>query len=166
MSNRTLVLQRQNADGSSYRFLVQGAPRLGWHDLYHALLTVPGWALVLSVVAAYLFLNALFALAFDMVGGIANARPGSLADAFFFSVQTMGTIGYGAMYPVSPAANVLVVAESIAAMMIMAVATGLVFVRFSLTRPRLAFSRHVGIAPIDGVPSLMIRVGNERGNTI
>src|SRR5262245_11447835 len=119
MGNRTLVIERQNADGSSYRFLIQGAPRLGWHDLYHALLTVPGWALVLSIVAAYLTLNAFFALAFVEVGGIANARPGSLADAFFFSVQTMGTIGYGNMYPVSAAANSIVVAESILATMVL-----------------------------------------------
>src|SRR5262249_32459979 len=82
------------------------------------------------------------------------------------SVQTMGTIGYGAMYPASRAANVIVVLESIVGLLITALATGLVFVRFSLTRPRMVFSRYAAISLMDGVPTLMIRLGNDRSNQI
>jgi inward rectifier potassium channel len=99
-------------------------------------------------------------------GGIANARATSFWDAFCFSVQTMGTIRYGAMYPNSAAANVVMIAESVASLVVTAVATGLVFTKFSRSSARIAFSRHVVIGPMDGVPTLMIRVGNERGNQI
>jgi inward rectifier potassium channel len=152
--------------GEGYEIRVVGAPRAGLRDLYHWLLTVPGWAVLALIVAVYLCVNLLFALAYLVVGGVANLPPGSLADAFFFSVQTMGTIGYGAMYPVSRAANALVVVESIAGLLTVALATGLVFARFSQIRPRVAFSSRLAIGPIDGVPTLMIRVGNERRGRI
>ena len=149
-----------------YEVRVVGAPRAGLRDLYHWLLTVPGWAALGLIVAAYLLLNVVFALAYLAMGGVANVAPGSFADAFFFSVQTMGTIGYGAMYPVSRAANVLVVAESIAGLLTTAVATGLVFARFSQIRPRMVFCSRLAIGPLDGVPTLMLRVGNARRGRI
>src|SRR4051812_40155195 len=93
----------------SYSIRVIGAPPARFTDAYHALLRVPVWATLLIIVLGYLVLNVLFAAAYVDVGGIANAHPGSFVDAFFFSVQTMGTIGYGAMYPTTRAANSLVV---------------------------------------------------------
>lgn len=150
----------------TYRIHVVGAPRAGMRDLYHALLRVPWWAALSLIVGAYLALNAIFAGLYLLAGGITNAEQGSFLDAFFFSVQTMGTIGYGSMYPVSRMANVLVVAESVVGLVVTALATGLVFVRFSQTRARVAFSHHAAIGPMDGVPTLMIRVGNERANLI
>src|SRR5262249_22633364 len=63
-------------------------------------------------------------------------------------------------------ANALMVAESVVGLIVTALATGLVFAKFSLTQARVAFSRHVTISPVDGVPTLSFRVGNERGNTI
>jgi inward rectifier potassium channel len=150
----------------AYQVHAIGARRLGPRDLYHALLRVPWWAAFAIIVGGYLTLNALFGLAYVAVGGVANAAPGSFVDAFFFSVQTMGTIGYGSMYPATRAANALVVAESVTSLVVTALATGLVFVRFSHTRGRVVFSRHAAIAPMDGVPTLMIRVGNERSNLI
>jgi inward rectifier potassium channel len=116
--------------------------------------------------AIFLAANALFALGFLVTGGIANARDGSFADAFFFSVQTMGTIGYGAMYPRGPGANVLVVGEAIVGLALTALATGLVFSKFSRSTARMAFTREAVISPVNGVPTLMIRVGNRRGNSI
>jgi inward rectifier potassium channel len=151
-------------EGSEIR--VVGAPRAGLRDVYHWLLSVPWWAALALIVGTYLVENALFAGAYVLAGGVANAAPGSLADAFFFSVQTMGTIGYGAMYPVSRAANVIVVVESVVGLVSAALVTGLVFVRFSLTRARVMFSARVAIGPLDGVPTLMIRVGNERRGRI
>jgi inward rectifier potassium channel len=78
----------------------------------------------------------------------------------------MGTIGYGAMYPETRAANVLVVGESLVGLLLTALATGLVFAKFSLSRARVEFTRRAVIAPMNGVPTLMFRFGNERGNQI
>jgi inward rectifier potassium channel len=122
--------------------------------------------LLLSIATGFLLLNAFFALAYVRVGGIAGAQAGSFRDAFFFSVQTMGTIGYGAMYPTSTSANVLVVAESVVGLIFTALATGIVFARFSRTTGELVFSRHACISPMDGVPTLAFRVGNDRSSTI
>ena len=75
---------------------------------------------------------------------MAHAAPASFRDAFFFSVQTMGTIGYGAMFPESTAANVLVVAESITSLTLTALATGLVFAKFSRSTARFMFTERRG----------------------
>jgi inward rectifier potassium channel len=145
---------------------VIGAPSGRFRDLYHAFLRLSWWAALCGIVSTYLGLNVLFALAYRFTGGIANARPDSLVDAFFFSVQTMGTIGYGNMYPAGTIANVLVVLESVTGLLVTALVTGLVFAKFSLTTARVVFTKQAVIAPMDGVPTLMFRVGNERGNQI
>jgi inward rectifier potassium channel len=150
----------------TYAITAVGISRVGFRDLYHALLGMPWWATFLIIVGGYLALNAIFALLFMYSGGIVNVPPGSFVDAFFFSVQTMGTIGYGWMYPITRFANALVVAESVTGLVVTALATGLVFVRFSQPRGRVLFSRQVVIGPLDGVPTMMIRVGNERSNLI
>ena len=121
----------------------------------------------LAVIAGgYLALNALFAGLYLVTGGVSNVPPGSFFTAFFFSVQTMGTIGYGGMMPVSGAANVLVVAESVTGLVVIALATGLVFARFSQLRARVAFSSRIAVGPLDGEPTVMIRLGNERRGRI
>jgi inward rectifier potassium channel len=135
-------------------------------DGFHAFLRASWPAAIARLVVAYLALNALFGLAFWRVGGIANARPGSFRDAFYFSVHTLGTIGYGSMYPTSEAANVLVIVESVTGLLVTAVFTGLVFAKFGRTAARVMFIDRAVIHPHDGVPTLMIRVGNERSNRI
>jgi inward rectifier potassium channel len=137
-----------------------------WGDGFHAFLRAPWPLAVASLVAAYLALNAVFAAGYLAVGGVVNARPGSLRDAFYFSVQTMGTIGYGAMYPAGEAANVLVVIESITGLLVTALATGLVFAKFGRTTARVEFIDRAPIHPYDGVPTLALRVGNGRSNQI
>lgn len=149
-----------------YEVRVVNAPPSPLRDVYHLFLRA-SWPVALGVItAAYAALNAVFALGFLATGGIANARPGSFVDAFDFSVQTMGTIGYGAMAPVSRAANVLVDLESLVSLTATALATGLLFSKFSRPTVRVAFSRRAVISPVDGVPTLMVRIGNERGNRI
>jgi len=119
-----------------------------------------------AIVVAYLALNTVFACAYLATGGVSNAQPGSFFDAFCFSVETMGTIGYGAMYPSSITANVIMIVESVTSLIVTAVATGLVFSKFSRATARVAFSKNAVIGPIDGMPTLSLRVGNERGNYI
>jgi inward rectifier potassium channel len=135
-------------------------------DLYFYLTTVSWPALLGIVVAVFGFINCLFAIGYLADGGVANARPGSFADAFFFSVQTMATIGYGTMAPRSFFSNVLVSIEAMSGLTALAVVTGLVFARFSRPTARVRFSRLAVVAPRDGVPSLMFRVVNQRSNRI
>jgi inward rectifier potassium channel len=145
---------------------VIGAPRQTLRDFYYVFLRVR-WSIAIAwITTAYLALNAVFALGYFLLGGVANANPESFFDAFCFSVETMGTVGYGAMYPVSHAANVVMIIESVTSLMVTALATGLVFAKFSRSTARVVFSRHAVISPMNGVPTLQLRVGNERGNTI
>ena len=133
-------------------------------DLYHYFLT-RSWTYVLGAIASlFLQVNVVFALLYWAFGGVSGAH--GIVDDFFFSVQTAGTVGYGAMYPVTRAANVLMVAESVTSLIVTALATGLVFAKFSRSTARIRFSRHVCFSPINGVPTLTLRIGNERGNAV
>jgi inward rectifier potassium channel len=151
---------------ADYDIRVVGAPHAPIRDVYHGLMRL-SWVGTIGVIAAvYLALNAVFATVFAFVGGIAHARPGSWLDCFFFSVQTMGTIGYGAMSPTSDLANSLVVVESVCGLVYTAVATGLLFAKFSMPSARLMFSREATIFRMDGVPTFAFRVSNLRSNRI
>jgi len=152
--------------GADYEIVVVGDRRSPLRDFYHSLLQRPWWVTIATITAAFLVANALFALGYMATDGVAHAARGSFSDAFFFSVQTMGTIGYGAMFPQSPGANLLVVVESITSLLLTALSTGLVFAKFSRSTARIVFTREVVIAPMNGVPTLMIRMGNQRGNQI
>jgi len=114
----------------------------------------------------FLLMNLLFACGYMLVGGISGARPGSLVDHFFFSVQTMATIGYGAMYPLTAAAETLVTCEVIVGVSLVAIATGILFAKFSVPRARMQFAQAATISPFNGVPTLMFRLGNERASQI
>jgi inward rectifier potassium channel len=147
--------------------LVQlGVRRHFYTDLYHSWLRAPWrWAL-LAVTVLYAAVNCLFAAAYLLVGGVENLGPRSYADAFFFSVQTIATIGYGHLVPISHAANLLVTLESLVGLIGVAMATGLMFAKFARPTARVLWSDVAVVAPFEGVPSLMFRVANQRGNQI
>ncbi|BAY98478.1 K+ channel, inward rectifier [Tolypothrix tenuis PCC 7101] len=138
-----------------------------WRDPYHLLLTIPWPGFFLLIAVAYLATNAVFALAY-LAGGdcVENAKPGSFLDVFFFSVQTLASIGYGAMYPKTPYANTIVTIEAMVGLMGIAVMTGLAFARFSRPTARVVFSRVAVITPHEGQPTLMFRTANKRRNLI
>jgi inward rectifier potassium channel len=145
---------------------IRGAPTRPLEDLYHDLVTAP-WPLLIGVIAAaFTVANLLFALGYYIDGGIENARERSFTDMFFFSVQTMATIGYGKLVPISLFANVLVSIEALTGLLALAMMTGLVFAKFSLPTARVRFSCYVVIGPRDGATSLMIRMANQRANRI
>jgi inward rectifier potassium channel len=149
------------------RMVVIGAKSPWFGDLYHRTLTMPWWVFLLALSAVYLGANVLFALLYlGQRGAVANARPGEFWDALFFSVQTMATIGYGQMAPATFYANLVVTFETVFGLMLLAVATGLVFARFSRPTARVVFSRVAVVAPYDGVPTLSLRLANERRNQI
>ncbi len=136
-------------------------------DSYHQLLTISWPRLFLLIIAVYLTLNSLFALCYLAdAGSIANARPGSFADAFHFSVQTLATIGYGVMAPKSDFAHLVVTVEALAGVLMTAMATGLMFSKFSRPTARVIFSQVAVVTARDGVPTLMFRMANERANQI
>ena len=143
-----------------------GAEKRGLTDMYHQVLTMPAWGLPLLLISVYLVANALFAGLYMLTGGVGHMRHGSFADAFFFSVQTLSTIGYGAMTPDNFAANVVVTIEAIFALGLVAVTTGLIFARFSRATARVMFSKVAVITDFDGAPTLMFRAANQRGNQI
>jgi len=145
----------------------KGLPIFHWGDLYHLLFAIPFPLLLGLFGCAYLLINTLFACAYVLGGnGIENARPGSFLDAFFFSVQTFATIGYGAMNPTTSYTNFLVAIEVFVGMLSMAIATGLLFARFSQPTARVLFSKVAVICPYNGVPTLMLRAANQRSNLI
>jgi inward rectifier potassium channel len=153
--------------GSGREVVSIGLARSPLRDVYHSLLVATWRRLFGLVLAAYLGANLLFALGYLWIGdGIEEARPGSFMDAFFFSVQTMATIGYGKMAPRGLAANLLVTVEALVGLLGLAIVTGLVFAKFSRPTARVIFSRNALMTTFDGVPSLLFRMANERGNQI
>jgi len=136
------------------------------HDLYHRLLTVPWAGFYALVTIAYGAFNTIFALLYLLQpGSIANAA-GDFADAFFFSVQTMATIGYGEMRPATLYANILVSIEVLLGLSAFALATGVIFARVSRPTARVLFSAVAVITRHDGRPTLMFRAANQRSNRI
>ena len=136
-------------------------------DLYHRMITLPWWAVVSLGIAIYLIVNAFFAgLYLLQPGSITGAKPGSVADAFFFSVETIATIGYGVLSPGTLYANILMLIETVVGIALVAVATGIVFARVSRPTARVLFARVATIAPWNGEPALFLRMGNERVSQI
>jgi inward rectifier potassium channel len=143
---------------------VVGASRRVSRDLYHFFLRAPWWVDLLVLSTVFALANLLFAVGYQFTGGVYNAH--GFVDHFFFSVETMGTIGYGEMYPTTRAAHAFVVLEALTQIFLLAVTTGLVFAKFSIPRARVQFAKHPTIGPYDGVPTLQFRIGNERDSRL
>ena len=146
-------------------FYVIGDERQLLRDAYHTFLNLP-WGAALGLIAiAFFVFNLAFAVVYVEIGGIQGA-DGSFADALSFSVQTMATIGYGVMHPESNPANGAMIIESMFGIIFTALATGLVFAKFSRPTTRISFSRDVVITNFEGKRTLMFRIGNRRSNVI
>jgi inward rectifier potassium channel len=160
-----------NRDGS---FNVERKGLQFWSSFsaYHAMLTIPWWQFFGMVAVLYLLTNALFATAYLACG------PGALGSetagmehhtylrAFFFSVQTLSTIGYGHVVPIGTAANTIVTLESLVGLFGFAIVTGLLFARFSRPTAKMLFSRQAVIAPYQSITALEFRVANARSNEL
>ncbi len=155
--------RRVTQQGST--FYVLNDERHPLRDIYHTFLKA-SWPVSLAMIAVGFFaVNLVFATIYWVVGGVEGAN-GSFFDCLSFSVQTMATIGYGVMHPESREATTIMIVESMIAIVVTALATGLVFAKFSRPTTRVAFSSYAVITPFEGQPTLIFRVGNRRGNII
>lgn len=147
--------------------VAHGMPTPLWQDLYHRALVVRWPVFFVSLAVLFLLLNTTFA-ALYMLGHapIANQYPAGFGGAFFFSVETLATVGYGDMHPQTVYAHWIATLEIFVGMSGIALATGLIFARFSRPHAKIMFARYAVIRPIDGRMTLMVRSANARQNVI
>lgn len=140
-------------------------PVLG--DLFYFFMTV-GWpALFLTLAAFFLAFDLFFGFFYYVVPGcVANLNPPGFAGAFFFSVETFATVGYGDMHPQTLYGHSVAVVEIFMGLMSLALITGIMFARFSRPRARFLFTRNGVVRSIDGRKTLMFRAANQRHNVV
>jgi inward rectifier potassium channel len=149
-------------------FVKVGTDAWRWRDVYRWLLSLRWPQFAAFAAALYIALNLLFAALYSLEpNSIAGSTGGHwFFDCFFFSVQTLATVGYGHMYPQTLYGHVVTTIEIMSGLFLLAVMTGLIFVRFSRPIARVAFSRSIVIAPLNGKPTLMVRIGNENHHSM
>ena len=157
----------RNIQFGGRRVIIHGLNRPFWPNLYHATMTISWPGFFAGLVAVFLALNVVFA-GFYLAGdaAIAHMAPPGFAGAFFFSVETLATVGYGDMHPQTLYGHVVATSEIFIGMMSIALITGVMFARFSRPRALIIFSRHPVVRVIDGQNTLMLRAANARMNTI
>jgi inward rectifier potassium channel len=142
----------------------QDAP---WEDFYHWILYIRWSYFFLFVAGVFVAINVFFGFLYHLdTHGITGARPGSFEDAFYFSVQTMATIGYGGMSPATRYTHLLVTVEALLGIVTTALLTGITFAKFARPSARVLFSEKLVIGKRDGVPQLSMRMANFRGNNV
>ncbi len=140
-----------------------GVRRFSLEDPYYLILAMRWPTFIVSVLLGYMAMNLAFAGLFWLVpGSVSNARPGAFGDAFFFSVETLATVGYGVMTPATLYGHIIATSEIFVGMFSTALVTGAFFARFARPRARLVFSEPAVIAPYEGRHAFMVRVASRR----
>ena len=149
------------------KFTVLGGRARSFRDLYHDSLSI-SWPSFFLVVAGTFFLaNLIFAFIYWVGGDVtANTDHGSLPMLFFFSVEALSTVGFGDMHPAATYGHIVASIENFFGLLFVAVTTGVMFTRFARPQARFMFARHPVVTNFNGKPTLMIRVANERHNTV
>src|SRR5438046_7518596 len=149
-------------------FVKVGTDAWRWRDVYRWLLSLRWPRFATFVAGLYVGLNLLFAALYSFQqGSIAGSTGGHwFFDCFFFSVQTLATVGYGHMYPQTLYAHIVTTIEIMTGIFLLATMTGLIFVRFSRPTARVVFSKSLVISPLNGKPTLMVRIGNENQHSM
>jgi inward rectifier potassium channel len=152
---------------SGRQFITHGLRRRIWQDLYPLFMTV-SWPRVFASFAAFFFVfNLLFAAVYSLqADDIANLNPPGYWGRFFFSVETLATVGYGDMHPQGLFAHIVASTEIFVGLMSLALITGMMFARFSRPKARFLFARYAVIRPLNGSPTLMLRAANARQNIV
>jgi len=147
----------------TYTIAKKGAARFDLRDPYHLAVRISWPAFMAVFLGLNLAINLIFATLYLLEpGSIANARPGNFSDAFFFSFETLATVGYGAMSPATLYGHLVTTIEIIFGMAFTAILTGLTFVRFSRPTAKVIYADSAVITQHNGMPTLMIRIGNGR----
>ena len=138
-----------------------------FQDLFHYFMAV-GWPqLFVTFGAFFLAFDALFGLLYHLVPGcLANLNPPGFAGAFFFSVETFATVGYGDMHPQTLYGHIVAMCEIFVGLMSLALMTGIMFARFSRPTARFLFTRNLVVRPVDGKLTLIVRAANMRQNVV
>jgi inward rectifier potassium channel len=160
-----------NKDGT-FNVLKKNIPFWERVSFFHALVTMTRLKFVGVVIFLYFFVNMLFASIYYSIGveqltGI--ERGGAFHDfleAFFFSAQTVTTLGYGRVAPLGLLANSVAAVESMLGLLSFAIATGLVYGRFSKPSAKIQYSHHAVIAPYQGINGFMLRLINPNDNQL
>jgi inward rectifier potassium channel len=151
----------------SREVLTQGISREILLDLYHHFMTVSWTRLFATIAVFFLVFDLLFGCLYHLVPGcIANLNPPGFLGDFFFSVETLATVGYGDMHPQTLYGHVVAMLEIFVGLMMLAIITGIMFARFSRPRARFLFARSAVVRPIDGRLTLMFRTANARQNVV
>jgi inward rectifier potassium channel len=138
-----------------------------WTDLYHRSMGVYWPVFFASAAAIFIVLNAIFALLYYLGDRpIANVSADLPLSYFYFSIETLATVGYGDMHPRTDYGHFIATIEIFTGMCFLAVMTGLIFARFSRPRARFLFAEHPVVTVHQEQPTLMLRVANARNNTI
>ena len=146
-----------------FAFTIKGISRFDLRDPYHLAVTLTWPQFLFMLLGLYLAVNLIFATLYTLVpGAIAHTRPGHFFDAFFFSFETLATVGYGDMYPASLYGHVVASAEIVCGLAFTAILTGLTFVRFSRPKAKFVFAKSAVVTSHNGEPTLMLRIGNGR----
>ncbi len=170
------VLEREhtrflNRDGT-FNVVRLGLPWWKSINLYHTLVTCSWWSFYGLLAAGYLAVNLVFAVGYlacgrgALDGATSVALPDRFIDAFFFSVQTLATIGYGVLAPHGLAANILVAIEALLGLLGVALATGLSFSRFARPQARIRFAEQAVVAPYAQGWGFMFRLVNESSSQL
>ena len=157
---------RERKSTNFEEFVRQGAPAELRNDLYFFFMHGSWVRLLLTLVVAFGLLNAFFAGLFLLDPQSVSMEELDFAGAFFFSVQTMSTIGYGGLSPASTYGDVVVTVEAAVGLLGVALATGLIFAKVSRPQSSTLFSRPIVVRQFEGQPTLSFRVGNARGNEV
>lgn len=157
MKKSTLVSVR----AGKIEFIRKHSKERGWRDAYRQVLRMTWPRFVVAIVCLYLSINLVFAaLYWSAPGSIGPMPESTFSQAFFFSVQTLSTVGFGHMHPTSLFGNVMTTVETVVGIFFTAVITGLIFVRFSRPAARIIFTDELVISSYNGRPALMLRVAN------
>ena len=160
-----------NKDGS-FNVNRKGLSFFNSLSIYHSLLTIEWWKFIGLASLGYLLLNIIFAFIYLIFepGALEGTEAATLSAkflrAFFFSIQTSSTIGYGHVFPESTSANFIVALESFVGLLGFAIITGLLFARFSRPNAKILFSKNAIVAPYHDINAFEFRIANARKNQI
>jgi inward rectifier potassium channel len=140
-----------------------GVQRFDWRDPYHLAVSLPWPAFVVAMLACWLVINLVFAVLYDFgPGNVTNTVPGSFSDLFFFSIETLATVGYGVMAPATLYGHIVSAVEIVTGMAFTAIVTGLLFVRFSRPQAKIVAADDAVVTLHNGLPALMLRIVSGR----